>query len=67
MIKRADGSRGLLHKNTKPTAWRGGGQLLKKEEDAKPLARCEEKRQEWRKHFQCGRGECKMKKQAMEK
>ena len=35
--------------------WRGGGQSLKREEeDAKPLARCEEKRKEWAKIWQCG-------------
>ena len=40
---------------TKPTAWRGGKQILKnEEEDAKPLTRCEEKRKEWAKHWQCG-------------
>ena len=51
--KRADGSTGLLHKITKPTVWRGGGQFLKREtEDAKPLARREEMRQEWAKHRQ---------------
>ena len=36
-IKSADGGTGLLHKITKPTVWRGGGQILKREEeDAKP-------------------------------
>ena len=35
-------------------AWRGGGQILnEEEEDAKPIARCEEKRNEWAKHWQC--------------
>ena len=29
MIKSAEGSAGLLHKITKPTAWRGGAQILK--------------------------------------
>ena len=33
MIKSAEGSAGLLHKLTKPTAWRGGAQILKKEEE----------------------------------
>ena len=33
MIKSAEGSGGLLHKITKPTAWRGGAQILKKEEE----------------------------------
>ena len=47
MIKSADRSAGLLH--------RGGLQILKKEEeDAMPLARCQEKRKEWAKHWQCG-------------
>ena len=53
MIKSADGSAGLLHKITMPTTWRGGVQVLKKEEeDAKPMARCEEE-EEWAKHWQC--------------
>ena len=44
MIASADGGKGLSHKITKPTAWRGGVQILKgEEEDAKPSARCEEK------------------------
>ena len=48
MIKSADRSAGLLRKITEPTAWKGGGQILEKEEeDAKTLARCEEKRKEW--------------------
>ena len=47
MIKSAEGSAGLLHKITKPTAWRGGAQILKKEEeDARLLDRCEAKRKE---------------------
>ena len=33
MIKSAEGSAGLLHKFAKPTAWRGGAQILKKEEE----------------------------------
>ena len=54
MIASADGEAGLLHKITKPTALRGGMQILKEEEeDAQPLARCEEKRKEWAKHWQC--------------
>ena len=54
MIKSAEGSAGLLHKITKPTAWRGGAQILKKEEeDARLLDRCEAKRKEWAKHWQC--------------
>ena len=34
MVESAEGSAGLLHKITKPTAWRGGAQILEKEEDA---------------------------------
>ena len=30
MIKSAEGSAGLLHKITEPTAWRGGAQILEK-------------------------------------
>ena len=45
MIKSAEGSAGLLHKITKPTIWRGGVQILKKEEeDARLLDRCAAKR-----------------------
>ena len=55
MIKVADGSAGLLHKNTKPAAWRGGARILKKkeEENVRPLDRCEAKRREWARHWQC--------------
>ena len=54
MINSADGGSGLLHNITKPTAWREGTQILKEEEeDAKPLARCSEKRKEWVEHWQC--------------
>ena len=55
MVKSAEGSAGLLHKITKPTAWRGGAQILKKEEeDARLLDRCEAKREEeWAMHWQC--------------
>ena len=54
MIKSADGSAGLLHKITKSTAWRGGVQILKKEEeDARPTDRCEEKVKEWARLWQC--------------
>ena len=50
----AEGGTGLLHKITKPTARRGGVQILKKEkEDAKPLAKCEEKVKDWAGHWQC--------------
>ena len=30
MMKSSEGSAGLLHKITKPAAWRGGTQILKK-------------------------------------
>ena len=54
MIKSAEGSAGLLHKITKLTMWREGAQILDKvEEDAKLLERCEAKRKEWSKHWQC--------------
>ena len=54
MIKSAEGSPGLLHKITKPTPWRGGAQILEKEEDdARLLDRCEAKRKEWSIHWQC--------------
>ena len=48
------GSAGLLHKIESPTAWRGGAQILKKEEeDARLLDRCEAKRKQQAKHWQC--------------
>ena len=48
MIKSAEGSAGFVHKTTKPTMWRGGVQILKKEEeDTRLLDRCEAKRKEW--------------------
>ena len=54
MIKSAEGIAGLLHKFAKPTAWRVGAQILKKdEEDVRLLDRCEAKRKEWAKHWQC--------------
>ena len=54
VIKSAEGSAGLVHKNTKPTAWRGGTQILKREEeDARLLDRCEAMWKEWAKHRQC--------------
>ena len=37
MIKSAEGSAGLLHKITKPAAWRGGTQILVNEEEDGPL------------------------------
>ena len=53
LIKSAEGSTGLLHKIFKHTAWRGGAQILKKqEEDARLLDCCEAKRKEWAKHWQ---------------
>ena len=43
MIKIAEGSAGLLHKISKPTAWKKGAQILvNEEEDAMLLDRCEE-------------------------
>ena len=54
MIKSAEGSAGLLHKISKPTAWRRGTQILVKEEEcARLLDRCEAKRKEWAKHWLC--------------
>ena len=54
MIKSAEGSAGLLHEITKPTAWRGGAQMLKKEEkDARLLDRWEAKGKEWAKQWMC--------------
>ena len=49
MIKRTEGSAGLVHKITKPAAWRGGAKIL----DARLLDRYEAKRKEWTKHWQC--------------
>ena len=46
MIKSAEGMR-------VSTAWRGGAQILKEEEDARLLNRCEAKRKEWVKRWQC--------------
>ena len=46
MIKSAEGSAGLLQ-ITKHTAWRGGAKMLKEEEDARLLDRCEAKSEEW--------------------
>ena len=61
IIKSAEGSAGLLHKITKPTARRGRTQILKKEEeDARLLGRCETKREEWAKHWQCDESEQKV-------
>ena len=50
MTKSAEGSAELLHKIPEPTAWRGGAQILKnEEEDARLLDRCEAKMKEWAK------------------
>ena len=54
MIDNSQGGAGLLHKITKPTASRGGLQILwEEEQDAKPSARCEDKRKQWSTHWQC--------------
>ena len=53
-VIKTEGSAGLLHKITKPTARRGGAQILKnEEEDARLMDRCEAKRKEWARHWQC--------------
>ena len=55
MVSSVEGSAGLLHQITKPTAWRGGTKIWEKEEeDARLMDRCEAKRQEWVKQWQCG-------------
>ena len=67
MIKSAEGSAGLLHKITKSTIWRRGVQILRKEqEDARLLDRCEAKKKECAKHWQCDEEIQYMQKQAME-
>ena len=39
-----------MHKITKPTDWTGGMHVLEEsQEDATPMKRCEEKRNEWAK------------------
>ena len=54
IIKRAEGSAGLLHKITKPTPWRRGAQILEKEDEDVTLSdRCVAKRKEWPTHWQC--------------
>ena len=51
MIKSAEGS----DKITKPTAWRGRAQILKKEKEyATLMGWCEAKRRAWAKQWQCG-------------
>ena len=52
MIRIAEGRTGLLHKITNPTPWRGGVQILN-EGGRRRLVRCEEKKKEWAKHWQC--------------
>ena len=53
MIPSVEGA-GFLHRITKPAAWRGGLQVLEDlEGDVKPTRRCEEKKKEWAKHWQC--------------
>ena len=48
MIESAEGSAGLLQKIPKPTAWRGGAQILvNDEENARLLDRCDAKMKEW--------------------
>ena len=48
MIRSAEGSAGLFCKISKPTTWRGGAQILKKEEeDARSLDCRQTKRKEW--------------------
>ena len=60
MITSAEGSAGLLHEISKPTAWRGGAQILKKEkEDARLL-------EEWSNHWQCDEGVQNMEDKALE-
>ena len=47
MTKSPEGSAGLVHKISTPTAWRGGAQILVNEEDARLLDPCEAKMKEW--------------------
>ena len=68
MIEIAEGSAGLLHKICKLTAWRRRAQILKIEEaDARLLDRCEAKRKEWAKHWQCDDSVQNMEDKALEK
>ena len=54
MINSAEGSAGFLLKTTKPAAWRGGAHILEKEEEnVRLLDRCEAKRKDCAKHWQC--------------
>ena len=44
----------FLHKIPKSAAWKGGLRVLEEcEEDVKHMTRCEEKRKEWAKRWQC--------------
>ena len=53
MIRSAEGSAGLLHNVSKPSAWRGGAQILvNEEEDARLLDRCEAVWKDWSTHWQ---------------
>ena len=54
MIASVEGGAGWQHRISKSTVWREGIQILsKEEEDSRPMARSEEKRKEWAKHWQC--------------
>ena len=53
MIKSAECSVGLLRKITMPTAWRGAQFLKREEDDFRLLDRCEARRKERAKHWQC--------------
>ena len=53
MIKSADGSAGLLHRIRIAHGMERGGVQLFKEEDARLMARCEEKWKEWATRWQC--------------
>ena len=54
MVESADESAGLLHNISKYISCRRGAQILvNEEEDAGLLDRCEAKRKEWTKHWQC--------------
>ena len=57
ITKSAVESAGLLHKISKPTAPMGGAQIEEnEEEDARLLDRCEAKRKEWARLWQCDEG-----------
>ena len=62
MIKSEEGSVGLLHKISKPTAWRRGAQIfVNEEDDAKLLDRCEAKLKARAKHWHCDKSVQNMK------